>query len=201
MNKKSAMPPAEADAQEERQARRLHWRRVRYRLTGAAATFLLVGVLWYLGGTSTPPEVLPAPLPTAALPTVEESPELLTAGQRLEEVEDFPEIDDTSAEEYTDSADTAAEAVESAAVETAVVEKESAFVVQAGAFREQALAQGAAEKLRSAGFLAYVKTIELQGVPWFKVRVSGYEKRPAAELARRQLLALGYKGAFIDDTR
>ena len=79
--------------------------------------------------------------------------------------------------------------------------EESAFVVQVGAFSERRAAQEEQARLRDSGFSAHVKTIEVQGVAWFKVRVSGYEQRSAAAQARQRLLLLGYKGAFIDATR
>ncbi|MBE8158988.1 MAG: hypothetical protein HAW59_06340 [Betaproteobacteria bacterium] len=52
---------------EERLARRRHWLRVRRRFVGAAAVFLLIGLLWQLGDDARAPKIAPALPPSAEL--------------------------------------------------------------------------------------------------------------------------------------
>ncbi|MGI9296499.1 MAG: SPOR domain-containing protein [Gammaproteobacteria bacterium] len=255
--------PDDVDAREDKQERRSYWRRVRRRVLGAAAVFLLIGMLWQLGDDSRPPRIAPAAPSAEEFPELAVNPVLRDAAAELESAEEFtpapepeqvlygdfaadaeesaeppPEISDAaqtpppeetaetapseetpppeqSANESTADSETTpppeetspavdADSSSSVADDSSLffeISQLSGFSVQLGAFVERKLALRLARKLQNAGFTIKILPLRLEDNLLFRVRAVGYSSRAEAELARRDLVALGYSEAAVRDLR
>lgn len=72
--------------------------------------------------------------------------------------------------------------------------KAEGFVVQLAAFADDKGANALANKLRKAGYAAYVEPVETSRGTLWRVRVGGYGSRPDADAARVKLKGEGYSG-------
>ena len=272
------------DAREDKTERRLQWRRARRRLFGAAAVFLLIGMLWQLGDDSRPPRIDPAAPSAETFPELSPSAVLQEAESELANADDsvlasadaedesfsaadesFTAADEESAaeesfadaekesDELFDKTESVQEKESSSAAEPVVIiesvapteepaiepvapsaEKEiesaakkeiesvaaaddssssageydsffaeiselSGFAVQLAALTNKKNAARLARKLQKEGFVMQISELHADGGLLHRVRAVGYKTRHEAELARRDIVALGYPEARVRD--
>ena len=96
------------------------------------------------------------------------------------------------------AAESTAESAESAAEHDLTL---SAYEVQIGSFEQKKAAVNLLETLRALKYKSRLNETYRGKVLFFQVRVTGYQTRAAAEIARRALIDLGYAGAYIYDNR
>ena len=96
------------------------------------------------------------------------------------------------------AAESTAESAESAAEHDLTL---SAYEVQIGSFEQKKAAVNLLETLRALKYQSRLNETYRGKVLFFQVRVTGYQTRAAAEIARRALIDLGYAGAYIYDNR
>jgi DedD protein len=72
--------------------------------------------------------------------------------------------------------------------------KASGFVVQLAAFADDKGANALANKLKKAGYAAYVEPVQTSRGTLWRVRVGGYPSRPDADAGRAKLKGEGYNG-------
>ena len=77
----------------------------------------------------------------------------------------------------------------------------SPFVVQLGAFSNEARARKMTARLREQKFAARIEPVRRGGETLFRVRIVGLADRDSAEAVRRRLAALGHGAAQTIDTR
>ena len=80
-------------------------------------------------------------------------------------------------------------------------EESSPFVVQLGAFSNEARAKKMAARLREQKFAARIEPVRRGGETLFRVRVVGLADRDSAEAVRRRLTEIGHSSAQTIDTR
>lgn len=127
----------------------------------------------------------------------DESENTITAAETVAE-SSSPENSPPEKTEPAVVADSAAEEDDSVFFE---IDKLSGFSVQAGAFAERKRALRLARKLRGAGFSVKILPLRLEDALLFRVRAVGYPARADAELARREIVKLGYPAAAVRDFR
>ena len=92
---------------------------------------------------------------------------------------------------------TAAEAkpaMATAPASAVVPAKPEGFVVQLAAFADDKGANSLANKLKKAGYAAFVESVQTSRGTLWRVRVGGYGTRPEADAARVKLKAEGFSG-------
>ena len=77
----------------------------------------------------------------------------------------------------------------------------SPFVVQLGAFSDEARARKMTARLRQQKFAARIEPVQRGGETLFRVRIVGLADRDSAEAVRRRLTAIGHGAAQTIDTR
>ena len=77
----------------------------------------------------------------------------------------------------------------------------SPFVVQLGAFSDEARARKMTARLREQKFSARIEPVRRGGETLFRVRIVGLADRDSAEAVRRRLAAIGHGAAQTIDTR
>ena len=77
----------------------------------------------------------------------------------------------------------------------------SPFVVQLGAFSNEARARKMTAQLRQQKFAARIEPVQRGGETLFRVRIVGLADRDSAEAVRRRLAAMGHGAAQTIDTR
>ena len=105
---------------------------------------------------------------------------------------------ESTAESAESAAESTAESAESAAEHDLTP---SAYEVQIGSFEQKKAAVNLLETLRALKYKSRLNETYRGKVLFFQVRVTGYQTRAAAEIARRALIDLGYAGAYIYDNR
>lgn len=136
---------------------------------------------------------------SAAELTTESATESTTESAAESLAESTTESAESLAESTAESlAESATESAESAAEHDLTL---SAYEVQIGSFEQKKAAVNLLETLRALKYKSRLNETYRGKVLFFQVRVTGYQTRAAAEIARRALIDLGYAGAYIYDNR
>jgi len=105
-----------------------------------------------------------------------------------------PTAADASAPAADDKPATAGAAPAQSAPAVALPAKADGFVVQLAAFADDKGAYSLANKLKKAGYAAFIEPVHTSRGTLWRVRVGGYGSKPEADAARAKLKGEGYSG-------
>jgi DedD protein len=148
-----------------------------------------------LAEESRPITSAPAPAASATTNAKSAPKEVIAETRPATPVETKPAAEESKAAPV-EPKPTAAEAKPATATApaSAVPAKSEGFVVQLAAFADDKGANSLANKLKRAGYAAFVESVQTSRGTLWRVRVGGYATRPEADAARVKLKGEGFSG-------